>query len=156
MTAAGCGVLMYTLFGVVAALLIGVALDPRDAALKRSSAAGFIVRNDDFAAETPQLTVDGQAHVDDIAARLWTTTAEVLIEQTPQSTSKTLDQQRQAVVEQSLHDAGAANTGARVVTRPLAGEWFEQLMIGIWVIVFAPLVLVLATQLLGLAARPDT
>ena len=155
MTAAGCGVLLYTMFAVVAALLIGVAADPRDAAQKRSAASGFILHENEFTGSSAELSSDGQAHVEDIAARLWTTTAEVLIEASPDPDTEPLGQQRRATVEHALHEAGASDLAGRVVTRPLSGLWFEKLMVAVWTIVFAPLVILLATQLLGLAARPD-
>ncbi|MFO1095967.1 MAG: hypothetical protein U0992_22075 [Planctomycetaceae bacterium] len=152
MTAAGCGVLTYTLFGVIAALLIGAVADPRDAAQRRAAAAGFIVRADEFVADSANLTQEGAAHVEEIAPRLWQTTADVIIEPAVPGNAA-VDGARQSTVEHALETADAAKVAGRVVIRPLTGDWFEHAMLGVWAIVFAPLVILLALQLLGLAAR---
>jgi len=151
MTAAGCGVLMYTLLGVIAALVVGSLVDPRDAAQRRAEAAGFIVRPAEFQTGAAELSDDGRKHVEEIAVRLWQTTADVIVvAETPE-----LDAQRQAAVETALTAAGASSAERRVVTRPLGGVWFQRLMVGVWIIVFAPLVIVLLLQFVGLAARRD-
>lgn len=151
MTAAGCGVLTYTLLGVIAALVAGSLLDPRDAAQRRAEAAGFIVRPAEFQAGGAELNDEGGTHVKEIAARLWQTTADVIV--VPESPD--LDAQRQATVETALTAAGASSAERRVITRPLEGVWFQRAMIGVWAIVFGPLVIVLLLQFVGLAARRE-
>ncbi|MBL8850546.1 MAG: hypothetical protein JNG89_12775 [Planctomycetaceae bacterium] len=153
MTAAGCGVLVYTLLAVIAALLFGALGDPRDAAQRRADAAGFILYAEEFA-DGGMLTPEGRTHVAEIAPKLWQTTADVIIESTGESADPTLEQACRTSVEQALHADNAARVAGRVVTRPLAGQWFERLMVGVWVVVFAPLIVLLATQFLGLAAQP--
>lgn len=151
MTAAGCGVLMWTLFGTMALLLVGALVDPRDAAQRRAESAGFILPRAEFVAGAAALNDAGAAHVKLIAPRLWQTTADVVIV----SETDALDAERRAVVEAALTAAGASSAERRVVARSLQGVWFQRAMLGLWVVVFGPLVVLLLLQLIGLAARPD-
>lgn len=153
MTAAGCGVLVYTVFGVVAALLLGAIADPRDAAQRRSAAADFVVPATDFVAGSAELNEEGRNHVARIAPRLWETTADVIVEATATGPRAALDARRRDRVAELLEQQGGADAGDRVVARRLTGAWFESAMLAVWVLVFLPLGVLLLMQGLGLAAR---
>ncbi len=56
MTTIGCGLLLFTMFGLIGLLFAGRMLDPRDAQQKQSEVAGFVLRESDFeGARTQQL-----------------------------------------------------------------------------------------------------
>jgi hypothetical protein len=153
MTAGGCGVLVFTLFAVIGALVFGAVADPRDPAQKRSAAADLIVRQSEFVPAKPELTPDGIAHVGEMPERMWQTTAEVLVEPSAALDGQ-LDEARRAAVADVLSDRGAQDADSRTVVRALDGEWFETVMVLVWIGAFLPLGVMLALQGLIVLARP--
>lgn len=150
MTAVGCGLLAYTLLGVVAALLVGKLLDPRDAAQVRSETAGFVVYREQFLPGTAELTPAGERHVDEFSGRLWHSPAEVLVERDDAA----LDAARRETVVTRIAAHGAGDVSDRVDVRALAGRSFRRVMIGLWLVVFLPLAAFLLLQGLIVLARP--
>ncbi len=153
MAAGGCGVLMFTLFAVIGALLFGAVADPRDAAQKRSAAAGLIVQETEFEPRSPQLTPAGETHVAAMPNRLWQTTAEVLVERSAAADAE-LDESRRRSVVETLTAHGARDVDSRTVLWTLSGLWFETAMIWVWIAAFTPLAILLTLQILILLARP--
>jgi predicted dehydrogenase len=153
MTALGCGLLGYTLVGVVAALLVGKLGDPRDAAQLRSEAAGFVIHRDEFAGDSAALTDEGETHVEDLAASLRRTSAEIMIE-ADGDPAAALNAARRAAVVDWLKSQKQVDVDNRTVVRALAGQVFRRVMIGVWLVVFLPLGLFLALQGLIVIARP--
>jgi hypothetical protein len=154
MTAIGCGVLTWTLVGVVLTLLAGAVLDPRDSEQRRAESAGFVVRTDDFEPETAELTAGGAEHVKDLMPRLRHASSAVVVEQEESGAATPLDAQRRGAVVEALVREGAADAEQRTIVRPLRGGVFRALIIAAWCLVFAPLVLYLAAQALIVLARP--
>jgi predicted dehydrogenase len=154
MTALGCGLLGYTLVGVVAALLVGKLCDPRDAAQLRSEAAGFVILRDEFAVGSPMLTKAGETHLDDLAAALRRTPAEIMVEAEGGDPAAVLNVARRAAVVDWLKSQKQVDVDNRTVVRALAGQVFRRLMVGVWLVVFLPLGLFLALQGLIVIARP--
>jgi predicted dehydrogenase len=154
MTALGCGLLGYTLVGVVAALLVGKLCDPRDAAQLRSEAAGFVIHRDEFAGGSPKLTKAGETHLDDLAAALRRTPAEIMVEAEGGDPAAVLNVARRAAVVDWLKSQKQVDVDNRTVVRALAGQVFRRVMIGVWLVVFLPLGLFLALQGLIVIARP--
>ena len=152
MTALGCGLLGYTLVGVIAALLVGKLCDPRDAAQLRSEAAGFVVYSGEFAAGSAQLTPEGETHVASLAESLRRTSAEIMIES--EDSPGALDDARRAAVVDLLKSRKQVDVDGRTGVRELAGRWFRRVMIGVWLVVFLPLGVFLALQGLIVIARP--
>ena len=152
MSAAGCGVLLYTMFALVFALLAGALLDPRDAAQKRSQSAGFVLRAEDFVGESAELSPSGEAHVDDIRNRLWQTTAEVMID--PAGMTPAAADRRRATVAGRLSTPADPIDDNRVVVRDIQGQWFQRGMLIAWILVFLPGGLILLLQGLLLVTRP--
>jgi hypothetical protein len=153
MTAGGCGVLMFTMCAVIGALVFGAIADPRDPGQKRSAAADLIVRDTEFVPERAELTPAGVEHVAEMPARMWQTTAEVLVEPSGGETAE-LDEARREAVAAVLTEKGAQNADSRTVVRALEGEWFETAMVLVWVGAFAPLGVMLVLQGLIVLARP--
>jgi predicted dehydrogenase len=152
MTALGCGLLGYTLVGVVAALLVGKLCDPRDAAQLRSEAAGFVVYREEFAPGSAQLTLAGEKHVASLADDMRRTSAEIIVESVDPPGA--LDGARRAAVIELIKTRKQMDVDGRTVVRELAGRWFGRVMTGVWLVVFLPLALFLALQLLIVIARP--
>jgi hypothetical protein len=151
MTAVGCGVLTWTLFGAVLLLMLAAVADPRDRELRSASAAGFVLQRGDFVEGRTELTAEGVTQLDRIA-RQWSAVSPVLlIEQSPDAD---LDRERVKWIGDHLEQSGARDPHARIVTRPLSGQWFETAMWVGWGIVFVPLAVFLAAQSLILLARP--
>jgi hypothetical protein len=153
MTAGGCGVLMFTLFAVIGALVFGAIADPRDPAQKRSAAADLVVRETEFAPAESELTSAGLDHVAKMPERMWQTTAEVLVEPSVVGNAE-LNEARRAAVATVLSEHGAQNADSRTVVRALEGEWFETAMVLVWIGAFLPLGVMLALQGLIVLARP--
>jgi len=138
---------------VIAALLVGKLCDPRDSAQLRSEAAGFVIHRDEFAAGSADLTSDGATHVDDLAASLRRTSAEIMVE-ADGDPAAALNTARRATVVGRLKSQKQVDVDNRTVVRILAGVWFQRVMIGVWLAVFLPLGLFLALQGLIVIARP--
>lgn len=153
MAAVGCGVLMFTMFAVIGALIFGAVADPRDAAQQRSAAADLIVYETEFVPATSELTPIGEAHVAGMPNRLWQTTAEVLVERSAAADAE-LDEARRATVVAALAAHGARDVEGRTVLWTLHGLWFESVMTWVWIGAFTPLGVTLALQLLIVLARP--
>jgi len=152
MTAIGCGALLWTMFSMIAMLLIAGLFDPRDREFRSSSAVGFVLRDGDFAAESENLTPLGRRTVDRIAAN-WSATSPVLIIEESPANQADLDRRREQAVLDLLLRQGVRSPQERLSLRPLPGTWFETFMRLSWIAVFGPLVIVLVLQLLIFAAR---
>lgn len=157
MTAIGCGVLLWTLFGVLGLLFAGATLDPRDRSQREAEAAGFVLRVEAFEPASERLTGSGVAQVRSIAQQLPRTDALVIVESTSQGADVSpVDAGRVQAVQEQLAETGAADGQSRVITRRLAGHWLTRALNVGWVIVFAPVGLFLGLQLLLVIAKPAT
>ncbi|WP_437224108.1 hypothetical protein SH661x_003490 [Planctomicrobium sp. SH661] len=152
MTAIGCGVLLWTMFGIVALLTLGGILDPRDREYRHSAAANFVISSNDFRLGHDQLTPSGQEKVTSIARR-WSSTSPVLLIEKSTPTDSGLDQQREQRILNMLSDSGVRAPAEKTMVRAFQGQWFETAMKLAWILVFAPLGIVLLLQLLILVSR---
>jgi hypothetical protein len=155
MTAIGCGVLMWAMFGSMLMLFCAVVFDPRDREYKTAAAHGFVLRDWEFAKNSDQLNPAGQEHVAEIARRWRESDTAVLVELRPGVTEDAVAARRDSVVA-SLESTGLRETGTRVVARRLSGQFYESLLKLGWLVVFVPLVLFLVVQGLIVAARGPT
>lgn len=154
MATIGCGVILWTLFGLIGLLFAGGVLDPRDSVQRASEAAGFVVTQDEFAPDSASLTPAGEQHVSSIAAEWNQSETVVYIEAVaPAGLQENLDEQRRLAVWSQLAEAGADDPH-RVVVRPIRGRWFAPLMHLARILVFAPVGLFLLVQLLLLITKP--
>jgi hypothetical protein len=150
MTTIGCGLLLFTMFGLIGLLFAGRMLDPRDAQQKQSEVAGFVLRESDFEGAT--LNSFGREVLSEIIASYERRSATILIEGS--SDAEAAAQQRRGVVVQSLTDAGLPAAETRTLVRPLSGQWFKRLMTAAWVFLFLPLGIFLGFQFL-LTVTPE-
>jgi hypothetical protein len=154
MATIGCGVIVWTMLGIIGLLLAGAVLDPRDGMQRQAEAAGFVLRGEAFESDGATLTPAGREHVEQISTGIGLNDAVVYIESgAPDGDLAPLDEQRRIEVWSQLSAAGADDP-SRVVVRPLRGEWFARMMQLARVLVFAPVALFLLFQLLLLITRP--
>ncbi len=153
MTAVGCGVLLWTMFGMIALLTIGAISDPRDREYLISSSADFVIRTEEFADGESTLTAIGTEHVDQIASQ-WSSSSPVVIVEAEVNSVSSLNQQRHALVVSIFKNLKIREPEQRVVSRPIHGQWFETAMTFGWIVVFAPLGLALLAQILLVVSRP--
>jgi hypothetical protein len=152
MTTVGCGLLLYTMFGLIGLLFVGRMFDPRDTQQKQSEVAGFVLTEEAFtevydAAEFHQLTPQGQEALAGIIENYQRRSATILIEGVPEPPTS-IGNQRRALVIRELTAAKLKDVEVRTLVRPLRGIWFKRGMIAGWVVLFLPLGIFLAIQLL--------
>ena len=152
MTTVGCGLLLYTMFGLIGLLFVGRMFDPRDTQQKESEVAGFVLTDAAFQLvfddpEFHQLTPAGQETLAGIIDNYQRRSATILIEGEPQPENSLGNQRRQLVIHE-LTTAQRKDVQIRTLVRPLKGVWFKRGMVLGWVVLFLPLGIFLAIQLL--------
>ncbi|MEW4489242.1 hypothetical protein AB1L42_14265 [Thalassoglobus sp. JC818] len=153
MAAFGCGTLLWTMFGAIGLLILGSVMDPRDREYIASKSAGFVLGSDDFADDSSSLTPDGESQLQEIRSN-WTSTSPVLIIESDDELSEEVLALRRSEVVERIESDGLRSVDTRVSVRAIPGAWYENMMKVGWVLVFLPLGLVLAAQLLLFVARP--
>lgn len=149
MSAAGCGLLLFTLMGVVGLLIAGAAFDPRDNLQRASEAAGLVFEDADFDPLVKYrpfaLTADAGERLGSAIPRLRQAATPILLEATghPQQ-----DEGRRNMLVAELRQRGIENAEHAIELRPLEGLWFGRIMTLAWVLLFLPLGLFLAVQFL--------
>lgn len=149
MTTIGCGLLLFTMFGLIGLLFAGRMLDPRDAQQRQSEVAGFVLRESDF--EGDELNSFGRETVSEIIDSYERRNATILVEGLEADENA---QQRRGTVVKTLMDAQLPAAETRTLLRPLQGQWFKRMMIAAWVLLFLPLGIFLGFQLL-LTVTPE-
>lgn len=150
MTAVGCSLLLFTMFGLIGLLFAGRMLDPRDTQQKQSETAGFVLTDRDF--EGAKLNSFGREKMAEVVENFDRRSATVLIDGPPNSDESL---QRRATVVQELGNAQLPGAEVRTLVRPLQGVWFKRAMLLAWIVLFLPLGIMLAIQLL-IGVTPDT
>lgn len=154
MATIGCGVLTYTLFGVIGLLFAGAVLDPRDRMQREAQAAGFVVGAESFEPDSGRLTEAGAWQLADIARRMSLSEGVVIVAAGDTEDSSAGDAERLQTVRQTLAEGGAEEADSRAVLRSLKGTWFLSVMQITRMLVFAPVGLYLLIQLLLSVAKP--
>lgn len=150
MTAVGCSLLLLTMFGLIGLLFAGRMLDPRDTQQKQSETAGFVLTDHDF--DGAMLNSFGREKMVEIVDNFERRSATVLIDGLPNSAESL---QRRAAVVQELENAKLPGAEVRTLVRQLQGGWFKRAMLLAWIVLFLPLGIMLAVQLL-IAVTPST
>lgn len=151
MTTIGCGVLSFTLFAVVALLLFGSVLDPRDSQQRESEALGLVLTQSDFETGSVRLHDDAARRLQEMSNSLTASTAVVLVEA---GNDQALAKQRVEAVAEVLETAGLDNAATRIVARPLAGGTFRTVLIIGWIAALLPLAVYLLLQTLIVVTAP--
>jgi hypothetical protein len=155
MTAFGCLTLTLTLVGVLFLLLLMPLLDVRSRAQIEAERADAIVRRDEFKPQSAELNESGADHIRQLAAHLGESRFPILIEQSPGSDDRGLDQRRRDFVTNAIKKDGGPDATERTQVAPIVGEWYPQALRVVRVLVFAPLALFLALQALVFLTRPS-
>ncbi len=150
MAAVGCLLLMLTLVGLVAQLLLGALFDPTATRAGRADRVGFLLGPDDFLPSSEQLSQDGINQLEQIAGRIEFVQVPVVI---AASNDKHLDHQRMASVRQALQQQNRVVAENRIVIDPAPPAWTDNLLRIARMAWIAPLVLFLVLQALILATR---
>jgi hypothetical protein len=156
MTAIGCGVLVLTLLGIIAVLIAGAALDPRNTTEIMAEAADSIVALEEFENRSPNLTPAGRKRVADIAGRARSRPGRrfpVLVEEATNADAQLNERRRQNVVKLLL-DAGVDRADDAAVLAPVRGRKFGTAMRIARIAVWLPLLIFLSFQALLFVARP--
>ena len=154
MATVGCGVILWTMFGIVGLLFAGAVLDPRDRMQIESEAAGFVLTGADFQAGTDRLTDAADSRLSEIAGRLESSETVVFVAASDAEATAELDRRRLKHVRRKLAEQGVEEVDRRTVLRPLKGSWFTGAMQLARVLVFAPVAVYLLLQLLLAVAKP--
>jgi hypothetical protein len=150
MAAVGCLLLLLTLLGLVALLLLGALLDPTNTRSGRADRVGFLLEDDDFQARSPSLSPNGTKQLDLIAGRIEHVQVPVVV---AASKDSPLDDQRRDEVEAELDRRGIRVAPGRVVIDSPPAGWTRTLLKTARIAWIAPLVLFLLLQGLILATR---
>jgi hypothetical protein len=153
MATVGCLLLLLTLVGLVAMLVLGTVLDPTGTRSGRANRVGFLLVEDDFQLRSPELSPGGQQQLDQIASRIGHVQIPVVVAETNNSN---LDQQRRNQVVAQLEQRDIQVARGRVVIDSPPAKWTRTLLQITRIAWLAPLVLFLALQALILATRNKT
>ena len=154
MSAVGCLLLLLTLLGLVALLVLGALLDPTNTRGGRADRVGFLLEQHDFQAEFSSLSESGEKHLDRIAGRAEHVHIPIVVAAT---SNKALDIDRRTEVEAQLDRRGIRVAQGRIVIDTPPAAWTQALLKIARIAWIAPLVLFLILQGLILATRgrPD-
>ena len=156
MTAAGCGLLLLTLFGLVAFLLLGAFLDSRTVLQRNAEAGGRVIHESEFESGTATLTPAGQQHLEELSRNLKQKSESVLVMPGQGDDQNTLNSQRVSTVIESLIERGRPEALQLVSLAELPNPYTQGLMKVLRFLWITPLMLFLLMQTLLLITRPGT
>ena len=154
MTAMGCGLLLLTLFGLVAFLLLGAFLDSRTVLQRNAQAGGRVVHEEEFAPGTAVLNPTGRQHIEELSRKLERKSETVLVMPIEGDDQEDLDTRRVESVIKALVDRGRPEALQLVSLADVPNPFVQGLMKVLRVAWIAPLVLFLGLQTLLFITRP--
>jgi predicted dehydrogenase len=159
MTAGGCGLLILTLFGLFAFLLLGAVVDSRSMSQRSAEAAGRIVHENEFVSGTGRLNQSGQKHLAELSRKMARGPAPVFIMPTGSESNaeprKSVDESRMATVIARFAQGGSPESGLFVQLAAVPHPLVQTLLSVLRIVWISPLVLFLLLQLLIFATRPS-
>jgi myo-inositol 2-dehydrogenase/D-chiro-inositol 1-dehydrogenase len=156
MTAIGCGMLMLTLFLMLALLGLGSLLESRDRAVRDAEAAGLLLKDADFESQAAVLTLMAEARLDRMAERLKDEPKSVYLEPSSDPPNADLDQHRRAKIVERLVNLGVEAADHRTVLAAAVSTGWETLMRVLRLAWIAPLLIFIVLQGLILVAKPTS
>lgn len=156
MTAVGCGLIMLTLFGLVAFLLLGAFVDSNSRLQKNAEADNRVVRDAEFVTGTSQLNATGLKHVSEIAGEARRSAETVFVMPASDSDDDSLNSERMAAVAETLAEAGHADSAAFVQLASVPHPAMLLLLKVLRVLWITPLMLFLLMQSLLFVTRPSS
>lgn len=155
MTAVGCGLIMLTLFGLVAFLLLGAFLDSRSIAQRRAQADGRVIETVEWKTGAAELSEHGENRIAEISRQLEATPRSVFVMPEVGDQFEELNESRRKLIVGKLSDRGRTEAIQFVefakVPSAFAQTTLEILRLA-WI---APLVLFLILQSLLMITRPS-
>ncbi len=156
MTAIGCGMLMLTLFLMLALLGLGALLESRDRAVRDAEAAGLLLKESDFESHAAVLKMAAEARLDQMAERLKEEPKSVYLEPSSDPPNSELDQRRRAKIVERLTNLGVEAADHRTSLAATRSTGWDTLMRILRLAWIAPLVVFLVLQGLILVAKPTS
>ncbi|MGZ0169923.1 MAG: hypothetical protein ACKVHE_10225 [Planctomycetales bacterium] len=156
MTAVGCGLILLTLFGMVAFLLLGAFVDSNSRLQRNAEADNRVVRDSEFVAGTAQLNKSGLKHVLEISREVQQSAETIFVMPDAEDSEGDLNADRIAAVVITLvetgHSDGAAFVKIASVPHPVTQILLKVLRV-LWI---APLFVFLLLQSLLFVTRPSS
>ncbi len=156
MTTVGCGLIMLTLFGLVAFLLLGAFVDSSSRLQRNAEADNRVVRDSEFIAGTAQLNKSGLKHISEISREVQQSAETIFVMPDSKDSDGNLNEGRVASVVKALFEAGHSDSAAFVkiasVPHP-ATQILLKVLRFLWI---APLLLFLLLQSLLFVTKPSS
>ena len=156
MTAVGCGLIMLTLFGLVAFLLLRAFVDSSSRLQRNAEADNRVVQDSEFIAGTAQLNKSGLKHVSEISREVQQSAETIFVMPDREASDDAMNEGRVASVVKALFEAGHSDSAAFVkiasVPHP-ATQILLKVLRFLWI---APLLLFLLLQSLLFVTKPSS
>jgi hypothetical protein len=156
MTAVGCGLIMLTLFGLVAFLLLGAFVDSNSRLQKNAEADNRVVRDSEFVAGTAQLNQAGLKHVSEISREVQQSAETIFVMPSAEDSDGDLNAERIAAVVTTLAETGHSDGAAFVKIASVPHPAMQMLLKVLRVLWITPLILFLLMQSLLFVTRPSS
>ncbi len=156
MTAIGCGMLMLTLFLMLALLGLGSLLESRDRAVRDAETTGLLLKESDFESRAAVLTPTADARLEHMAERLKDEPKSAYLEPSSDPPNAELDQRRRTMIVARLATLGVEAADHRTVIAAASSPGWDTLMRVLRLAWIAPLVMFLVLQVLILVAKPTS
>lgn len=156
MTAVGCGLIMLTLFGLVAFLLLGAFVDSNSRLQRNAEADNRVVQNSEFIAGTAQLNKTGLKHVSEISREVQQSAETIFVMPDSESSDNAVNDGRIASVVNALVEAGHSDSAAFVKIASVPHPAMQILLKVLRFLWIAPLLLFLILQSLLFVTRPSS
>jgi len=156
MTAVGCGLIMLTLFGLVAFLLLGAFADSNSRLQRNAEADNRVIQASEFVAGTAQLNRAGLKHVSEISREVQQSAETIFVTPDADDSDGELNDDRMASVVTALVKSGHVDSAAFVKIAAVPHPATQLLLKVLRVLWIAPLVLFLLLQSLLFVTRPSS
>lgn len=156
MTAIGCGMLMLTLFLMLALLGLGALLESRDRAVRDAEAAGLMLKESDFESHADVLTPAAEVRLEEMSKRLKDEPKSAYLEPSSAPPNSELDQRRRSKIVERLANLGVEAADHRTLLAAAKSTGWDTLLRILRLAWIAPLVLFLVLQGLILVAKPTS
>ena len=162
MTAFGCGLVMLTLFSLVAFLLLGAFLDSRSRTQRNAEADGRVVQTSEFNIGSSTLNRIGRNHLSEMARKMERAPQPILVMPEPVEISGTeseieaLNNGRVESVVEYLIEAGHTGGAVFVELAAIPNPLTVTLLVVLRYLWIAPMFLFLGLQTLIFVTRPST
>ena len=156
MTAVGCGLIMLTLFGLVAFLLLGAFVDSNSRLQRNAEADNRVIPGTEFVAGTAQLNRTGLKHVSEISREVQQSAETIFVTPDAGDSDGELNDDRIASVVAELMKAGHVDGAAFVKIASVPHPATQLLLKFLRVLWIAPLILFLLLQSLLFVTRPSS